>query len=354
MSEASKSQVDPDNGVSMVLKEDMDELDQKKVAMVKDLQLLRDRVDKVDANVVQNLMSCLKTLEDLGKQESEFLSTSNSKRSELQDEIIELGGRLTGDHECSNFFDSLDDLISASEEELDSVKKALMSSVRETLALKRLLDDVPTQTELIQYERRFSELYINIQDKLRQTRRYYATYNALLEIKDLMLKETSLLNSISSQFQDAIASSASKMKLIDSMVGILKGIQQKLDKVNLSHQEEQQVCNALKEKYAAAAVEQRRCYTLLKAFQVSTDSVVIVIDIILSLHSFLSQLDQKHTPPLEVWVSSRPLLQDVVLKVVPFDKIWRNVQRTRSFEPKISCEIFLTIPNACISLHSIW
>ncbi|XP_031737175.1 coiled-coil domain-containing protein 93 isoform X2 [Cucumis sativus] len=260
-------QVDPDNGVWMDLKEDMDELNQKKVAMVKDLQLLRDRVDKADANVVQNLKSCLKTLEDLGKQESEFMSTCNSKRSELQDEIIELGGRLTEDHECLNFFDSLDDLISASEEELDSVKKALALSVRETLALKRLLDDVPTQTELIQYERRFSELYTNIQDKLRQTRRYYATYNALLEIKDLMLKETSLLNSISSQFQDAIASSASKMKLIDSMVGILKGIQQKLNKVHLSHQEEQQVCNALKEKYAAATAEQRRCYTLLKAFQ---------------------------------------------------------------------------------------
>ena len=36
---------------------------QKKVAVVKDLQLLRDRVDKADANVVQNLMSCLKTWE---------------------------------------------------------------------------------------------------------------------------------------------------------------------------------------------------------------------------------------------------------------------------------------------------
>lgn len=144
-------QVDPDNGVSMdILKEDMDELNQRKVTMVKDLQLLRDRVNKAGANVVQNLMSCLKTLEDLGKQESEFLSTCNSKRSKLQDEIIELEGRLTSDGECSNFLDSLDDLISESEEELNSVKKALRSSLRETLALKRLLDDVPTQTELIQ------------------------------------------------------------------------------------------------------------------------------------------------------------------------------------------------------------
>ncbi|KAG6598836.1 Coiled-coil domain-containing protein 93, partial [Cucurbita argyrosperma subsp. sororia] len=247
-------QVDSDNGVSMdILKEDVDEL---------------DRVSKANANhVVQNLMSCLKTLEDLGKQESELLSPCDAQRIKLQAEIFELEGRFTGDHECSNFLDSLDNFTSESEEELNSVKKALASRLRETLALKRLLDDVPTQTELIQYERRFSELFINIQDKHRQTRRYYATYNALLEIKDLTLKETSLLNSISSQFQDAIANSMSQMKLIESMEGILKGIQQKLDKVLLSHQEEQQVCNALKEKYAAATAEQRRCYALLKAFQ---------------------------------------------------------------------------------------
>ncbi|CAI0444573.1 unnamed protein product, partial [Linum tenue] len=36
------------------------------------------------------------------------------------------------------------------------------------------------------------------QEKHQQIRKYYDTYNALLEIKDLMLKETSLLNSINS------------------------------------------------------------------------------------------------------------------------------------------------------------
>ncbi|KAL7245242.1 hypothetical protein ACSBR2_000544 [Camellia fascicularis] len=35
--------------------------------------------------------------------------------------------------------------------------------------------------------------------KLRQTRELYATFNAMSEIKELMLKKTSLLNSMSSQ-----------------------------------------------------------------------------------------------------------------------------------------------------------
>jgi hypothetical protein len=76
------------------------------------------------------------------------------------------------------------------------------------------------------YERRFSELNVCIQEKLQQTRKLYATYNALLEIKDLMLKETSLLNSIGSQFQDVIGTPAGRVKLIDSMEGVMKGIQQ--------------------------------------------------------------------------------------------------------------------------------
>lgn len=43
-----------------------------------------------------------------------------------------------------------------------------------------------------------TNLYVQ-QEKLQQTRKLYGTYNALLEIKDLMLKEISLLNSIGSQ-----------------------------------------------------------------------------------------------------------------------------------------------------------
>jgi len=35
-----------------------------------------------------------------------------------------------------------------------------------------------------------------VHGKHRQTRNYFATYNALLEIKELTLKETSLLNSV--------------------------------------------------------------------------------------------------------------------------------------------------------------
>ncbi|XP_019231170.1 PREDICTED: coiled-coil domain-containing protein 93 isoform X3 [Nicotiana attenuata] len=104
--------------------------------------------------------------------------------------------------------------------------------------------------------------------KHRQTHKYYATYNILLEIKELMLKETSLLNSISSQFKGALTSPAGRKKLIDSMEGILHGVQQKLEKVQIALQSEQKVREALKGKHAAAVSEQRHYNSILKAFQV--------------------------------------------------------------------------------------
>ena len=42
-----------------------------------------------------------------------------------------------------------------------------------------------------------------VQGKHRPTRKYYATYNGLLELKELMLKETCLLNLIISQLFSA-------------------------------------------------------------------------------------------------------------------------------------------------------
>ncbi|XP_057809016.1 uncharacterized protein LOC131023490 [Salvia miltiorrhiza] len=106
--------------------------------------------------------------------------------------------------------------------------KELATKLRSIVLLKRQLDEVPAQAELIQYELRLSELNTQIQKKLRQTRKHYDTYNALLEIKDLMLKETSLLNSINVQFQNAITSVDGRVKLTNSLEGISNGTQQLL------------------------------------------------------------------------------------------------------------------------------
>ncbi|OMO52393.1 hypothetical protein CCACVL1_29240 [Corchorus capsularis] len=250
------------------LRSNLDQQNQKKVSLLNELQNLQERIRNEGADsIVQKLIPLLEKLKTLERQESEIRSDFDAKRSSLEAEISDLEEKMATGSDSEMLSHGLDDSLNKSLEKLNSAKKELAARLRTIVSVKRRLDDVPSQSELIQYERRFAELNAHIQERLQQTRKFYATYNALLEIKELMLKETSLLNSISSQFQDAITSTAGRTKLIESMEGIVKGSQQKLEKVQLGFQEEQKAYDALKEKYIAAVAEQRHCYSLLKAFQ---------------------------------------------------------------------------------------
>ncbi|CAH8274583.1 unnamed protein product [Arabidopsis lyrata] len=244
----------------------VNEQNQRKCHVKDKLQQLRERISKEGVDVsVQELIPLLRSFKELEKEESQV--RSNCKRSALEDAVHGLEERVAKGLDGEIHEEDLDGLLFESLDNLTSAKKELAAALREIVSLKRQIDDVPCQSELLQYERRFSELNVCIQEKLQQTRKLYATYNTLLEIKDLMVKETSLLNSIGSQFEDVIGTPAGRVKLIDSMEGVMKGIQQKIGKVQLGLQEEQRLRDASKEKYVAAAAEQRKCYTVLRAFQ---------------------------------------------------------------------------------------
>ncbi|KAK4420042.1 Coiled-coil domain-containing protein 93 [Sesamum alatum] len=232
-----------------------------------EVRILRERIDKECPNSMGwRVVSLLESLKALEKQEFDYESRRSSDCSRLQEEVDELDKMLHSGVDDEGSFKS-DRYFQGSNERLESAKKELATKLRSIVSVKRQLDEVPSQAELIQYELRFSELNTQIQKKLRQTRKHYDTYNALLEIKELMLKETSLLNSISLQFQNAITSADGRTKLINSLEGILNGTQQKLDKMQLTLQSEQKFCDTIKDKYAAAISEQRQSSSLLKLFQ---------------------------------------------------------------------------------------
>lgn len=59
------------------------------------------------------------------------------------------------------------------------LRQLLAETNLEIANTSRAIDDVPTRTELIQYERRFGELYQQVSWKLDETRKYFALYNTL-------------------------------------------------------------------------------------------------------------------------------------------------------------------------------
>lgn len=250
------------------LEQNMKDQDQKNGWVQTEMNNLNQDIDKKGANlIVERVVSLLHELKHLEKKESDFRMHCKQRRAEMQAGIAQLTSQTLKSDENEDYPAAFENSLKADLLKLEALRIELAKKHRAVALLQRRLDDIPSQTELIQYERRFVELYEHIQAKLRETRRYYGMYNALAEGNELTLKEISLLNSISSQFEGAIMSTLGRSKLLDSMEGIAKGIQQKLGKMQVRDQEEQRTYNALKEKHGEAIAEQRHYYSLVKSFQ---------------------------------------------------------------------------------------
>ncbi|KAG0486415.1 hypothetical protein HPP92_008510 [Vanilla planifolia] len=248
-------------------------LDQKILDLSHELENMRSAIDNKRGKDMQILVELLQQLKDAERKE--FVLDTNVLACEDKISCHTSTIRLACEDEISyqsrstiGFFD-LDNAVIGSVSKLNSLKRELSMKKREILSLRCQLDDVPVQTELIQYERRFSELYAQIQARHRLTRRQYAAYNALLKVKDLMLKEISLLDSINLQFKDAMKTPTGQYKLLDSMEVILKGTEYKLEKAKQELLAEQKLCDNLLEKHNKALEDQRHFSFLLKSFQVA-------------------------------------------------------------------------------------
>ncbi len=71
------------------------------------------------------------------------------------------------------------------------LRQMLAETNLEVANTARIIDDVPTRTELIQYERRFDELYLQVAWKLEETRKYFGIYNTLDTKLTFLQKEVS-------------------------------------------------------------------------------------------------------------------------------------------------------------------
>jgi hypothetical protein len=55
--------------------------------------------------------------------------------------------------------------------------------------VQRKIDEIPSRTELQQYQRQFVELYEQVSSKFTETRKYYNSYNTLNDTKQFLQKE---------------------------------------------------------------------------------------------------------------------------------------------------------------------
>lgn len=220
------------------LKNHGEKLDQEQAALEK-LEA------KADPSILQNLRALVAMNESLKSQEQEFKAHCREEMARLQQEIeILKAERAPGEKTISSgepqgaltstmtHNEDLDRRYNMEKEKLYKIRLLQARRNREIAILHRKIDEVPSRAELIQYQKRFIELYRQISAVHKETKQFFTLYNTLDDKKVYLEKEISLLNSIHENFSQAMASPAARDQFLRQMEQIVEGIKQSRMKVS--------------------------------------------------------------------------------------------------------------------------
>ncbi|XP_012583486.1 PREDICTED: coiled-coil domain-containing protein 93 isoform X2 [Condylura cristata] len=256
------------------LKSYSEKLDQEQAALEK-------IESKADPSILQNLRALVAMNENLKSQEQEFKAHCREEMTRLQQEIENLkaerapgGGEkplTSGEPEALNTVmthnEDLDRRYNMEKEKLYKIRLLQARRNREIAILHRKIDEVPSRAELIQYQKRFIELYRQISAVHKETKQFFTLYNTLDDKKVYLEKEISLLNSIHENFSQAMASPAARDQFLRQMEQIVEGIKQSRMKMEKKKQENKMRRDQLNDQYLELLEKQRLYFKTVKEFK---------------------------------------------------------------------------------------
>ena len=155
------------------------------------IELEQSSSHKTELQTIKNLIALN---ESLKSKEAEFKSSCKAKRQEYLEKIIQLDGEESEDTADNQQQKDIESMHAKVLSKYNRLRQMLAEANLEVASAVRVIDDTPTRTELIQYERRFVELYQQSAWKLEETRKYYDVYNTLETTLGFLQKEVSLSN----------------------------------------------------------------------------------------------------------------------------------------------------------------
>jgi len=240
---------------------------------VAETEKLRAMVSEPElAETFARVSAKVRRLGELKAAEKTFKANCTREMAEMRarlDAMHAAGGALTAEETAE-----MDEIAARHAEESakrDRLRAAVAKKGRVTQLLRRKLDDIPTRPELMQYERRFEELYDAVQHRLEETRRCFDAYNVAAETSTIVRKEISLLNSLQSQAAEAIATEEGRAALVTSLREIRAGVRANLERVDERVRAERAATAALREKVAEARARRRTYLSAVKRFQEACD-----------------------------------------------------------------------------------
>jgi hypothetical protein len=162
-------------------------------------KLERQSTQKVELGRLKELVMLN---ESLRGQEASFKASCKAHRQSLQDQIEVYGQGDDPEGAEVKKMASIEDMHKKVMNKYNNLRSFLAETNLEVSNSARIIDDIPTRSELIQYERRFVELYQQVAWKLEETRKYYAMYNTLDTSLSFLQKNVKILDSITATFDD--------------------------------------------------------------------------------------------------------------------------------------------------------
>jgi myosin heavy subunit len=262
------------------LKKDHTELSTKLSTMQEELHNYKTFTEKVEAKLqaiheklsqnegdleaLAKLQELVMLNESLKKQEEEFRANCKKQHAELKEILSKLETEANGGVD-----EKLMRAIEADQEKMKKIKQLASKRNMEIAILQRKVDEIPTSLEQSQYERRFTELYGQINSKLEETRKYFDIFNTLSETAKYLEKETSLLNSISEYFQKSLTSKNKQYKtwMVENVEKIVQTVEKTKEYVDKKTKDEKAKQAVVGKRHQELVSQQRSYFRNLKDFQ---------------------------------------------------------------------------------------
>jgi hypothetical protein len=233
---------------------------------------IMEAIDKLDAMVTDENREVLEKLralvvmnESIKQQEQQFKSHCQEERARLQQAIADLkeGGAREEDERVVELQAKFD----ADREKLQKIRTLLARKNREIALLQRKIDEVPSRTELAQYQKRLVELIAQVTSTGTETRQFYDLYNSSVDERDFMEREYKTVTSIHENFDTAMSSERSKELYLKQFDQILENIRNEKTKFEKKQEEEKTQKDRANDDYLSLVDKQRQYYKTVKEFQ---------------------------------------------------------------------------------------
>ena len=224
--------------------------------------------------ILSSLRSLVALNENLKAQEQSFKESCVAQRREYKELLAKLDpaadadGSTPEDEETARMR-AVEKMHASELENLNKIRRVLARKNQEIATLNRRIDEVPTRAELLQYERRFVELYELSSEKHIETKKFFEMYNALQASAEFMSTEVKLLNSIIEGFPSAVSkgNAASRQEFLAKFEKILEGVAANKAHVSSEAAAVSARKDLLVEKYNALLEKQRHYFKIVKEFQ---------------------------------------------------------------------------------------